>query len=232
MGKKRIGARVWPRTKIVVNSHLKSWIAASLFLAILMLVEGMTTRTGHAFAQSTRIDHVIDGDTIRVRFRDGSRELVRLIGIDAPELHHSEKLEKQARNAHVDTKSIIQLGERSAQVARSLMPKGSEIRLEYDVVRRDKYGRLLCYAYLPDSTFVNKELILRGFAHLTTYPPNVSKVDELRVAYADARAGGRGLWASAGFAEQENLPKPKKKRFPDASRRVYEWPAGRVQDRR
>ena len=35
-----------------------------------------------------------------------------------------------------------------------------------------------------------------GYAQLLTIPPNVTYVDQLRAAVADARHEGRGLWSS------------------------------------
>jgi micrococcal nuclease len=43
------------------------------------------------------------------------------------------------------------------------MVEGKEVRLEFDWQRRDKYGRLLAYVYLPDGTFLNAELIKQGY---------------------------------------------------------------------
>ncbi|MHC4791110.1 MAG: thermonuclease family protein [Planctomycetota bacterium] len=37
-----------------------------------------------------------------------------------------------------------------------------------------QYGRLLGYVFLPDGTFVNAELVKKGYAKVYTYPPNVS----------------------------------------------------------
>ena len=42
------------------------------------------------------------------------------------------------------------------------------VRLEYDWQDRDKYGRLLAYVYLMDSTFLNAEIIRQGYGHAYT----------------------------------------------------------------
>ncbi len=71
------------------------------------------------------------------------------------------------------------------------------VRLEFDVERRDRYGRLLAYVYV-DSLFVNAELLRRGYAQLMTIPPNVRHVDLFRRLQREAREAERGLWRPPG----------------------------------
>jgi site-specific DNA-methyltransferase (adenine-specific) len=44
------------------------------------------------------------------------------------------------------------------------MLKGERVYLKYDQVRHETRGRLLCYLYLANRTFVNTRLIKEGFA--------------------------------------------------------------------
>lgn len=74
--------------------------------------------------------------------------------------------------------------------------EGKNVRLEFDVQQKDKYGRLLAYVYAGD-TFVNAELVKQGYAQITTYPPNVKYVNHFKKLEKEAREQGRGLWASA-----------------------------------
>ena len=74
------------------------------------------------------------------------------------------------------------------------MLEGKEVRLEMDVQERDKYGRLLAYVYLEDSTFVNAELLKQGYAQVATYPPNVKYVELFVKLQKEARENKRGLW--------------------------------------
>ena len=91
---------------------------------------------------------VIDGDTVRLDL-DGSRESVRLIGVNTPETKHP-------------TKGVECFGpEASAFLARWLQP-GTRVRVERDVEARDAYRRLLLYVFVDTSTgqrFVNLELV-------------------------------------------------------------------------
>ena len=58
------------------------------------------------------------------------------------------------------------------------MLDGRDIRLESDVELLDRYGRTLAYVCLGSELF-NETLVARGFAQVTTYPPNVKYVDRL-----------------------------------------------------
>jgi hypothetical protein len=74
------------------------------------------------------------------------------------------------------------------------MAEGKKVRLEYDVQTRDKYGRLLAYVYLEDGIFLNAELVKQGYAHVSTYPPNIKHAEEFVRLQQEAREKDRGLW--------------------------------------
>ncbi len=118
---------------------------------------------------------VTDGDTIRVRLASGREERVRYIGIDAPERGDCFSARATAFNAE--------------------LVAGGEVRLERDADERDRYGRLLAYVY-ADDTFVNAELVRRGYAQPLTVPPNVRHEDRFRRLARDARRAGSGLWSA------------------------------------
>ncbi len=127
------------------------------------------------------VTKVVDGDTFWIE--DGSPKglKVRMIGIDAPETRRSEN------------KEVGYYGtEAKAYLERRL--RGQKVCLEYDVDRRDRYGRELAYVYLPDGTFVNAELIRGGYAVLLTIAPNVRHAEEFARLQAEARAEKRGVW--------------------------------------
>jgi len=131
-----------------------------------------------------KVDRVIDGDT----FVLANGEKVRLIGVDTPEtVHPSKPVQYYGKEASNFTKKMLE---------------GKRIRLEFDVQERDKYGRLLAYAYLEDGAFFNAELVKQGYAQVSTYPPNIKYVDLLTKLQKEARENGRGLWG-VQFNEQQ-----------------------------
>jgi micrococcal nuclease len=133
-----------------------------------------------AGAASTAVERVVDGDTIIVT----GHVRVRLIGMDTPEV--------------VDPRKPVQcFGRAASQHMKSLLPKGTPVRLVYDADRYDRYGRTLAYVYrVSDGMFVNAALVRDGYARVLTIPPNVAHVNEFVALAADARRAGRGLWSA------------------------------------
>ena len=130
-----------------------------------------------AEAAAQVVERVVDGDTIVVR----NVGRVRLIGVDTPEtVHPSRPVEFFGREASAFTKRLVD---------------GKRVRLEYDQQRTDRYGRTLAYVHLPDGTFVNAEIIRRGYGHAYTRFP-FKYLERFRGLERNARRAGRGLWGS------------------------------------
>ena len=116
-----------------------------------------------------------------------------MIGVDTPELHYSEKLLRDSKRSGQDIKTIQSLGRKASDFAKKLCA-GKRVRLEYDVERKDRYGRTLAYVYLEDGVFVNAELMKEGYAQVMTIPPNVKYSDLFTKLQREAREAKRGLW--------------------------------------
>ena len=123
---------------------------------------------------------VTDGDTVRVRL-NGEEERLRYIGIDAPEL----------RPDGGDPEPFAE----TATAANEQLVEGEDICLERDVSNRDRFGRLLRYAWLQDGTLVNEVLVLAGLAESVEFRPDTKHHDAiLHPAEAEAMAERRGIW--------------------------------------
>jgi endonuclease YncB( thermonuclease family) len=124
----------------------------------------------------------IDGDTFQI-VMDGKKESIRLIGVDTPETHKP--------NTPVQC-----YGPEASDFARQTV-EGKAVRLEADPTNdnRDRYDRLLRYAYLQDGTLFNKQIVEQGygFAYLS-FP--FQKKQEFADAQAQAVISKRGLWAA------------------------------------
>lgn len=138
---------------------------------------------------------VIDGDTVDVDL-DGTRERVRLIGVDTPE--------SVARDRPIQC-----YGVEASDRTKELLPEGTAVRLERDEVSRDQFGRLLAYVYrLDDDLLVNLELIEGGFADAVTFGDNEALYDTFVAAEAAARSEGAGLWSACGGPDVDIAPPP------------------------
>jgi micrococcal nuclease len=164
-----------------------------LLIAVLLVVLAMS-RCGEGDGGSAeprgpiqaRVTHVVDGDTIEVELPDGGEEDVRYIGIDTPET--------------VKPDTPVECGGPRAHAVNEQLVGGRTVMLRFDAERRDVYGRLLAYVYLPHpapgerSLFVNAALVRRGLARTLTIPPNDSFAAKFARLAARAGALGRGLW--------------------------------------
>ena len=128
---------------------------------------------------SVPVVEVVDGDTVEVLI-NGTREPVRYIGIDTPEVDPSIGVEC--------------FGERASEANRELVA-GETVRLVFDAERRDRYDRLLAYVYLGER-FVNAELVREGYATTLTIPPNDTHAPLFERLERRAGAAGRGLWGA------------------------------------
>jgi micrococcal nuclease len=157
----------------------------ALLLGILALVAcggSSSDRDASPTGNHTTVVRHVDGDTFWV----GDRERVRLIGVDTPETDHPSR-------------AVECFGAEAGGFLGDLLPLGTEVRLEYDVERQDRYGRTLAYVYrAEDGLFVNGELVRAGYAQVYTAPPNVAHADEFLAFQRQAREAGRGLWSACG----------------------------------
>lgn len=126
------------------------------------------------------VKRVIDGDTIEVEFSGGELALVRYIGVDTPERERETTPAECFYN---------EAAKRNAELV-----EGHEVRLVKDVSETDQYGRLLRYVYVGDD-LINLRLLREGYARPVTFPPDVARVEEFKVAAEQARLGGVGLWS-------------------------------------
>lgn len=125
------------------------------------------------------VTRVVDGDTLVL----SDLGKVRLIGIDTPEtVHPSKPVEYMGKEASEATKQLA---------------LGKLVKIETDIQARDKYGRLLAYIYLPDGSMLNAELVRKGYAQVSTYPPNVKYQDKFLRLQKASQALKIGLWYSS-----------------------------------
>lgn len=126
---------------------------------------------------------VSDGDTFTVEV-GGAKEKVRLIGVDTPETKHP-------------TKGVQCWGPEASDFTKSVLTKGTRVRLVRDIEARDRYGRLLAYVYLADTNvFFNLELVRLGFARPYPFEPNTTHESDFAAAAWEARDADRGLWGA------------------------------------
>lgn len=139
-----------------------------------------------------KVTRVVDGDTIDVEHVSGPdlpATRIRLIGVDAPEIHSRT----ESYGAEASAFAEERLGGRTAW-------------LEKDVSETDRYGRALRYVWLSEPSaeptaaqvrehLFNAILLVHGYANIATFPPDVKYVDWLVELHREARTGNHGLWS-------------------------------------
>jgi len=175
------------------RSPLAALAAASLLLAAACASAQPSGRP--AGSDRGVVAHLVDGDTLDVRI-DGRTERIRLIGVDTPESVAPER-------------PVQCYGAEASTFLATLVPVGTEVRLERDAVARDRFDRLLAYVYrAEDDLLVNLEMVEQGYADAVTYGDNEALYPTLAAAEAEARAGGRGLWGVCGGPDVDIGPPP------------------------
>lgn len=150
-------------------------------LLLVLLIFNTSCNSQTTTAGYFRVTKVVDGDTFYIDDGTARGQRIRLIGIDAPETRKSSR------------KEIGYYGKEASNYLSKVL-KGNSIRLEYDVTRKDRYGRTLAYAYLENGLFLNADLVKKGYAMTLTLPPNVKHAALFQKLQEEARTHKRGLW--------------------------------------
>lgn len=127
--------------------------------------------------ENGRVVRVIDGDTIDVQI-NGAEFRVRYVGVNTPE---------RGESCYSD-----------ATAANSELVLGQTVRLVKDTSDTDRYDRLLRYVYVGD-TFVNRELIVRGYGEAVLYRPDDLHFEQFSELEQEAARAGRGCHPTGIF---------------------------------
>ena len=146
----------------------------------------LTACTGSPSSGTTSSDYtpgtvvrVIDGDTLVINF-EGADQTVRLLNVDTPETKHPDK-------------PVECLGIEATERLEALTPPGTEVALDFDVERTDRYDRVLAAVFIENLTLVNAEIARVGLGVPILIEPNRKYYDAVRAAYNEATAQGVGL---------------------------------------
>lgn len=162
-------------------------ISCILILSVIYPAYGIKERysppDNKGAGKSVLVEKIYDGDTVSA-FVNGQFEKIRLIGIDAPEMGQ------------------LPWGKKARDCLSSLISSSdSRIFLEYDIERRDKYGRILAYIWTQSERMINEEMMKNGCAVLFTFPPNVRYAERFRAAQKKAQEHKAGIWGESGLHE-------------------------------
>lgn len=137
---------------------------------------------------------VVDGDTIEVRYANGSTETVRFLGVDTPEVHVEN--EPSEFEGVPDTEAGRTCLREEGSAAKAYVVDtiaDSEVKLVFDSLsdRRGGYDRLLAYVYVNDRN-LNYDLVSLGYARV--YDTEFTQSDRFYTAEERARSDEVGVW--------------------------------------
>ncbi len=132
-----------------------------------------------------RITSVIDGDTLKVKFANGVRTTVRLIGIDTPETKKpGTPVQCGGRDATARMKKLAFRNGRG----RSVMVKTDPTQ---DLT--DRYGRLLSYVSAAGYD-LGRIMVSSGWATTYVFKVDFQRVAKYRTAERSARSARKGVY--------------------------------------
>lgn len=154
------------------------------------------TETAESTVTVTVVE-VVDGDTIDIRYANGTTDTVRLLGVDTPEVYGETSPEEF--EGVPDTESgeacLRDAGEEASAYAKQNL-QGEEVVLVFDSLsdRRGSFGRLLAYVREDGENF-NYRLVAEGYARV--YDSAFTESDRFYDAETQAQASGIGVWGCA-----------------------------------
>jgi micrococcal nuclease len=152
---------------------------AATFVAASVLLGGGVVYDGLYGSATATVAGVVDGDTIDVLYK-GEVDRVRLLNVNTPETVDPDK-------------PVECMGPEASDYLKSLLPVGTEVRLERDKETKDGYGRYLAAVFLGDE-LVNAEIARQGLGVAMSIEPNTKFLPPVQRAQAEAQQAGRGLY--------------------------------------
>lgn len=174
---------------LMLDKH--SWIKPLMLVVTFLFLAGcQAVETASGELETAVVTRVVDGDTLHIE-RNGREETVRLLLVDTPETVHPNK-------------PVQPFGKEASQFARETL-SGKEVQLEFDGPERDKYGRLLAYVWVGDTSF-NERLLERGLARYAyVYDPPYTHSGALKEAEQEASDKEKGIWSLPGYVTEDGF---------------------------
>lgn len=182
--------------------------AVLLLLGTSVLTAGCTsvqqsTTTGRSNPESAHswtvtITRIVDGDTVKFQYENGTTDTGRLLGVDTPEVHtENDPTEFEGIPDDAAGSSCLRdWGHKASEFADTeLAGTRVTITLDENEGPRGYYGRLLIYIREGDGTLFNYQLVKQGYARV--YDSEFTKRQRFYAAESAAQKTGLGLWECA-----------------------------------
>lgn len=166
-----------------------------IFLGLLLL--GSVNLDASCFApksdtelERVSVAFVYDGDTLTLK--DGRK--IRLLNINTPEL---------GRDGRPDDAFAVA----ASDAAKQWLGARSAVFLQFDLERKDRYGRWLAHVLDEQQNSLGEHLLARGLASPLAVPPNLELADCYFSVAADAKRHQLGLWQGSSIVNVNRISK-------------------------
>ncbi len=148
-----------------------------MFITILLM---LNLPIANAQVYNSKVQRVVDNDTVRLSQPILGSKSVRLLSIDTPEKNFQGR--NQGPHAYAATNYLSQL-----------LPAGTTIQLELVVEPKDQFGRLLAHIY-KSNLDINKEMVRKDHAVTYFIYPNLRHFGEYQNALVQAKNQEQDIW--------------------------------------
>jgi len=144
---------------------------AAMFLTAALLF-GVGLEAVTAYKEPARIMRIINGDTLTILYQ-GKWEEIKLLGLDMAETTLNDRVYEKALKNSTTPAAIINRGLADREFVKKYLQYGSQIWIEFDTQKRDRFSRLLGYVYLADGRMLNEIILRAGLTEPLLIPPNL-----------------------------------------------------------
>ncbi|WP_240479615.1 lamin tail domain-containing protein [Haloprofundus marisrubri] len=152
---------------------------------------------GEGPERTATVVDVVDGDTIRIVYANGTRDTARLLGVDTPETYgESDPADFEGvPDTEAGRACLNDYGERASEyTTETLLDEEVTLRFDANEPRRGYYDRLLVYVVVGGEDF-NYGLVADGYARV--YDSQFTARERYYDAEASVQQERRGLWECA-----------------------------------
>ena len=180
----KILTQVYQQVSNVQDTSTEENSSGSKVLSYDELIKALKSGKVPDYVLKATVDRVIDGDTVKLKFEDGTNESLRILLIDTPE----------------DTKEKQYLGDVATSFAKNSLKKGDIVYVETDGAKTDKYGRYLGYLWYDstgnkDYKMYNEEVVREGLARVGYIYDAVRHLDKMKAAQYEAQKSKKNIWS-------------------------------------
>jgi micrococcal nuclease len=175
-----LGYRGFSAKMAAVGAHLRRLRLNLVIVTCLLLLISCQAKTQSANNPAeVKVARVVSGHTLEVLGlgeQPNLISLVRLIGMDAPDLRQSPWGD--------DAKKLLE---------KLIGGTNKPVKLEFDLETKDKSERTLAYVW-KEQQLLNEEMVKQGYALFVARSPNQKYNTRLERAQQWARLMGLGIW--------------------------------------